>query len=62
MSNLFFLMTFLLEDLHWICDYVSWINNYMGKVVVPGKILFSLSIPNKAQLMEEKCFHGSTGN
>lgn len=55
-------MTFLLEDLHWLCEYMSWIINNMGKVVVLGKILFSLSFPNKAQLMVEKCFHGSTSN
>lgn len=55
-------MTFLLEDLHWICEYVNWIINNMGNVVVLEKILFSLSFPNKTQLMEGKYFHGSTGN
>lgn len=55
-------MTFLLEDLHWICEYVSWIINNMAKMVVLGKMLFSQPFPNKAQLMEDKCFHRSTGN
>lgn len=49
LSNLFLIMTFLLEDLHWFCDYMSWIINNMGKVAVLGKILCSPSFPNKAQ-------------
>lgn len=53
-------MTFLLEDLNWICEYVIWIINNMGKGVVLGKM--PLSFPNKAQLMEDKSFYGSTGN
>jgi len=52
----------LLEDLHCVCDYMSWIINNMGKVAVLGKILCSPSFPNKAQLVEKKCFCGSTGN
>lgn len=62
LSDLFLIRVFLLEDLHWLCDYMTWIINNMGKVAVLGKILCSPSFPNKAQLMEEKCFHGSTGN
>lgn len=62
LSNLFLIMTFLLEDLHWLCEYMSWIINNMGKLAVLGKILCSPSFPHKAQLMEGKCFHGSTGN
>lgn len=62
LNNLLLLMAFLLEDLHWLCGYMGWIINNMAKVAVLGRIVCSPSFPNKAQLMEAKCFHGSTGN
>lgn len=39
-----------------------WIISNTGKVAVLGSIACSPSFPNKAQLMEAKCLHGSTGN
>lgn len=37
LSNLFVIKAFLLEDLHWICDYMSWIINNNGQGDSTGK-------------------------